>query len=95
MLKLKTSIPAYMIYGETGRYPLQIAIHSRMIKLWYKILCSPDKYSCKLYTICRILSEKGTQVFPWPNFVRDTLYNLGLNNIWDQQDVSRVNIDWL
>ena len=50
-----------------------------------------------MYAICISLSlqAEGIPLFPLLNCVRDILYNLGLNNIWDQQDITRVNIDWL
>ena len=36
LLHLKSSTPSYMIYGELGRYPLEIDIKSRIISFWAK-----------------------------------------------------------
>ena len=38
VLNLKSSTPDYMVYGETGRFPLYISIHCRMISHWAKLL---------------------------------------------------------
>jgi hypothetical protein len=39
MLNLKTSTPNYMIYGELGRYPVEIDIKIIIISFWAKIIC--------------------------------------------------------
>jgi hypothetical protein len=33
LLKLKSSAPTYMIYGELGRFPIEIDIQIRMVSL--------------------------------------------------------------
>ena len=38
VLKMKNSTPLNMIYGEFGRFPLEIQAKTRMIKFWSKIL---------------------------------------------------------
>ena len=38
ILKMKSSTPLIMIYGEFGRFPLEIQVKTRMIKFWAKIL---------------------------------------------------------
>ena len=38
LLKLKTCTPSYMVYGELGRYPIEIDIKLRMVSFWAKIL---------------------------------------------------------
>ena len=38
ILKLKKSTPNVMVYGEFGRYPLEIMIKIRMVKYWCKLL---------------------------------------------------------
>ena len=34
MLKLKSSTPRVMVYGDLGRFPMQIFIQTRMIAFW-------------------------------------------------------------
>ena len=36
LLHLKASTPRVMVYGELGRFPMQIYIKSRMIGFWVK-----------------------------------------------------------
>ena len=38
LLKLKTSTPSYMIYGELGLFPIEIDVKLRMISYWAKLL---------------------------------------------------------
>ena len=38
LLGVKKSTPDFMIYGELGRYPLDISIKLRMINYWFKLV---------------------------------------------------------
>ena len=38
LLRLKVSTPKCMVYGELGRYPLEIDMKVRMISYWYKLI---------------------------------------------------------
>ena len=38
VLKLRSSTPNVMIYGETGRVPLEVLVKCRMIKYWSRIV---------------------------------------------------------
>ena len=52
ILKTKKSTPHIMVYGEFGRFPLEIAAKVRMIKYWSKTLTGRDaKISRKLYNV--------------------------------------------
>jgi hypothetical protein len=37
ILRLKSSTPSCMVYGETGRFPLYIYVYTRMISYWAKL----------------------------------------------------------
>ena len=37
LLHLTARTPKAMVYGELGRYPMQIIIKSRMVSFWAKI----------------------------------------------------------
>jgi hypothetical protein len=43
LLNLKTSTPSYMIYGELGRYHIEIDIKVRLISFWTKLCCERIK----------------------------------------------------
>jgi hypothetical protein len=38
LLHVKTSTPNFMVYGELGRYPIDIDIKVRMISYWLKLI---------------------------------------------------------
>jgi hypothetical protein len=38
LLKLKLSTPTYMIYGELGRFPIEIDIIIRMVLFWARLI---------------------------------------------------------
>ena len=63
-LHVKTSTPNVMVYGELGRYPIDIDIKVRMITYWSKpILGNPSKMSSlsyKLLYIKKIQNENFT-----------------------------------
>lgn len=48
LLHLKQSTPDFMIYGELGRYPLEIQIKTRIISYWSRILTGKDTKIAKL-----------------------------------------------
>ena len=52
LLRVKKSTPDYMIYGELGRYPLNINIKLRIINFWSKLIHGKqEKLHVLLYTI--------------------------------------------
>ena len=49
ILKAKKSTPNVMLYGEMGRYPIDLKVKSRMIVFWQRIVNGrSDKISNKL-----------------------------------------------
>ena len=81
LLHLKASTPKAMVYGELGRYPMQIFIKSRMISFWAKILCGKkDKLAVTLYRIIHQLDFNGEYHSQWLNSIRTTLQNLSLDD---------------
>ena len=49
---IKQSTPNFMVYGETGTYPISIDIHCRMISFWAKVIFSNAlKLSMTMYNI--------------------------------------------
>ena len=52
IFKLKKSTPNVMVYGEFGRYPLEILVKTRMVKFWFKLLSGKNtKIACTMYKL--------------------------------------------
>ena len=41
-MKLRSSTPNYMVYGETGREPMEIKIKIQMLSFWFKLLMNSE-----------------------------------------------------
>ena len=56
ILKIRTSTPNFMSYGEIDRVPIDVVINVRMISFWNKLLTYDQKLSSILYRIMYKLS---------------------------------------
>lgn len=62
VLCLKSSTPSYMVYGESGRYPLYVTVYSRMISYWTKMIQGQENkivftvYKFLQINICTIMT---------------------------------------
>lgn len=93
ILNLKSSTPSYMVYGETGRFPLYIIIFTRMITSWVNLIYSNEnKLSKIIYLYVRRLFDKGEVFNPWMCFLKNILDNCGLSNIWCDIESLQFNI---
>ena len=52
LLRIKSSTLNFMVYGELGRYPLDIIINTRIITFWAKLLQEGENKFHSLYTNC-------------------------------------------
>lgn len=60
ILNVKKSTPNIILYGELGRYPIDILVKSRMVGLWQRIVNGKqDKISYKLYKILHTMHLRG------------------------------------
>ena len=48
--KCRKSTPRYILYAETGRYPIEITVKQRMINFWTRLITG--KISKLSYNIC-------------------------------------------
>lgn len=95
ILKLRKSTPKYMVYGETGRMPLQITIKTKMIMFWHKLISCREKLSSQMYTLIFKLHEKGIVEVNWLTTIRNILNQIGLSYIWQQQETCIPEAGWL
>ena len=51
ILSVRSSTPSFMVYGETGRYPLEIKIKLRFLNFWVKLLQNEDKLCSNMYQL--------------------------------------------
>ncbi|OWF41333.1 RNA-directed DNA polymerase from mobile element jockey [Mizuhopecten yessoensis] len=82
IMNVKNSTPNYMIYGETGRYPLEIEIKTRMIMFWFKLLTGGSKISSLIYKMTYVSQLIEQMHFKWNNYIKDILNKLGFSNLW-------------
>ena len=86
--KTRMSTPAYMLYGETGRYPLNIIIKSKMIQFWTTLLRGKESKIFPYFYLA--MFNDSSRNFKWTNYVKSVLDNTGFSYIWLQQS-SHVN----
>ena len=85
-LKVRSSTPNYMVYGETGRFPLSISIKLKMLGFWTRLLQSANnKLSGILYQMIYMLHGSCQFSFKWISFMQNMFNNLGFSYIWDAQ----------
>ena len=94
ILKMKSSTPLVMVYGEFGRVPIAIQIKIRMIKFLAKVLTGKNnKISYKLCLLLLYLHKNNIHSCKWFLFIEKILQDVGLIYIW-LSDVL-TNINWL
>ena len=76
-----------MVYGELGRFPLEIKVTMRMVSYWNKLLDN-EKLSSSIYRLLLGLKNNGAQTFKWLNHLESVFNDPGLGYIFDSQDIS-------
>lgn len=87
VLNVKTITPNVMLYGELGRYPINILCKARMVGFWQRIVNGKqDKISLKLYKILFALYQGGFLHSKWLLSIKDCQILNGIDNVWNSQD---------
>ena len=93
VLHVKRSTANYFIYGELGRFPLQITSKIRILKYWNKIITGMSNPLVKrAYDIEYEMCEKSPSFSGWIMSLKSLLYNMGLNFAWDNQSIVYHNV---
>ena len=72
-----------MVYGELGRYPVEISIKSRVIGFWNRMIHGKEtKLSFLLY---QCMLHSNTTVSKWVNNVKNIQSEIGRPDRWRQQ----------
>ena len=92
VLCVRKSTPYYMLYGETGMEPLLLQVKTRVLNFWCKLICGKaDKFSHILYTCLFKDFQNDNCNSKWLKFVKLTLDELGMSNIWFSQAVPSIS----
>ena len=93
VLNIRKSTPSAMIYGETGKYPLDITIKCRILNYWYKLVSHDNKHklSSRIYKLLCTMYKAGLHECPYVKYIHKTLIEVGLPALWDTQDVTHIN----
>ena len=81
-----------MVYGELGRFPLNITIKQRVVGYWAQILSGKEaKLTRLVYNQVRDMHTQNLFKTDWLEFLIDTLDECGMVNIWDSNQSVSVN----
>lgn len=84
--RTRKSTPLYMLYGELGRYPLEITIKCKMINFWNKLISGKEnKLSSLMY---RKITNTPNFTSKWANKIKQILDECGRSDIWVNQVIN-------
>ena len=93
ILCVKKSTNLDGLYGEVGRYPMQVQRKLIMIRYWIKILNSPDSIPKQIY--CMLKEDVDNNRFynnmNWAYHIKYILDEIGMSDIWIQQYNVNIN----
>jgi hypothetical protein len=81
ILKVRNTTPNFIVYGELGRFPLEIRVKLRMISYWCKLVNNKTKLNSSLYRLMLCLKNQGQNNFKWINYIEPILNRAGLGYI--------------
>jgi hypothetical protein len=86
ILGLKKNAPTTLARGELGRYSLASTIYTRVMKYWLKLLSAKPELAIRQCYLAQLrMIDAGNTC--WASTVRDLLIEIGLKEIWTQQEV--------
>jgi hypothetical protein len=86
ILKVRQMTSNYMVYGEIGRYPLNIHINVRMIG-FLLMLKSSNKLSSNVYQLLFTLKESKDFHFKWLDHIFRICNSIGMNYVLDSKEL--------
>ena len=94
ILGVKPRTPSAIVYGELGRYPLNILIKMRLVNYWAKLVkCKETKITGIIYGIMLNLHIQNQYHSKWITAVESIFNETGLSYIWRGQTI--VDMEWL
>ena len=76
------------VYGELGRVPMSVIRKVRIVKYWFKIMKNPGSLLHRIFLDQNISNIADS----WPNKVKDLLYNLGFAYLWNDENVTKLQL---
>ena len=84
VLGVKKSTPNCILYGELGRFPIEVFVKSRMIGMWKRLICgNQNKMSAVLYTM------HNRNFFHSKCSIENILNECGYSEYWLTQNVPK------
>ena len=74
-----------MLYGELGRYPIEISVKKRIIGFWYSMALNPNNLSSALYRFIYLDHTRNENTYKWLSCVQSILDECRLGYIWINQ----------
>ena len=91
ILNVKKTTPNAMLYGELGRYPINILCKSRMVSFWQRIVNGKqDKIAYRFYKILLCMHQRDFFHSKWLLGIKDCLISSGHDIVWNSQDTVPV-----
>ena len=96
VLKLRQSTPTFMVFGETGKFPVSVIIKSRMLSFWFNLVsnCSSVKLSSLIYKCLLKMYEMNVHENKYIKAIHTTLNEIGLSYIWLNQKALDIHPVW-
>ena len=94
VLRLKPSTPNYMVYGETGRFPLEITVKIRMLSYWCKLVSGQcSKLASKMYGVLVERHRNNSLNITWITFMEQLFNDTGFSETFRNHEFS--SDDWI
>ena len=92
VLKVKKTTTSNIVYGELGRFPLQLQRYFRIINYWLKIVCHKgNPLVCKMYDSLYKRLNGDENIINWASLTRNLLFKLGFADVWTAQGVGNTH----
>ena len=93
VLPLNQNTKSIALYGECGRFPLNVIRKIRSIKYWFKISTQRDTLMYKF--LCDYLSDESYHANSGFSNIKNLLNDLGFHYLWNNTDVDSGHISAL
>ncbi|KAI3382690.1 hypothetical protein SNEBB_010922 [Seison nebaliae] len=83
-----------VVYGDLGRFPIEVHIKMRMVGFWSRIINGKNsKLSAVMYNCLLYLDSSGQYSSPWLKYIRNIFNESGMSDTWSAQMIT--NETWL